>query len=92
MNRSDHLTLTEFLEEFTNQHAIDTGAEELILDVTSEEAEEFGLFFIRGMCGLMRGLRMARRSHQPGISPEIDADGLMENAEGEGAGAGRLVN
>ena len=33
MNRSDHLTLTEFLEAFTNQHAIDTGAEELILDV-----------------------------------------------------------
>jgi hypothetical protein len=55
--------LKEFLEGFVDEHALADG-DELLLDVTEEEARDLGLFFIRGICGWMHGLDRVRRRRQ----------------------------
>ncbi len=53
-------TLRDFLEEFVDDHSI-VGGDEVLLDVTPEDAEDLGLFFVRGICGWMHGLRRVRQ-------------------------------
>ncbi len=52
--------LKDFLESFVDEHALEDGGD-LLLDVTAEEAQDLGLFFIRGICGWMHGLDHVRR-------------------------------
>ncbi|MGH9897851.1 MAG: hypothetical protein ACRD4L_03245, partial [Pyrinomonadaceae bacterium] len=52
--------LQDFLEDFVDEHAV-TDGEELLLDVTPEEMEDLGWFFVRGVCGWMHGLRRVRQ-------------------------------
>lgn len=55
--------LKDFLESFVESHALEDG-NELLLDVTPEEARDLGMFFIRGLCGWMHGLNRVRRRRQ----------------------------
>ncbi len=71
--------LRDFLEEFVDEHAI-AGGDELLLDVTPEEAEDLGLFFVRGMCGWMHGLRRVRQQF---VEADADLDAVEETSEAE---------
>jgi hypothetical protein len=57
------LTLAEYLEGVISDHAVING-QRVVLDVTDDEAREFGLMFIRGLCGFFLGLDDARRLRQ----------------------------
>ncbi len=69
--------LRDFLEEFVDEHAI-AGGDELLLDVTPEEAEDLGLFFVRGMCGWMHGLRRVRQQR---VVTDADHDAVEDSVE-----------
>jgi len=69
--------LRDFLEEFVDEHAI-AGGDELLLDVTPEEAEDLGLFFVRGMCGWMHGLRRVRQQR---VVTDADQDAVEDSDE-----------
>jgi hypothetical protein len=89
--------LKEFLEGFVDEHALADG-DELLLDVTEEEARDLGLFFIRGICGWMHGLdRVRRRQLSSAENRVTDAGTHDEDVDGEAAGdeagaEGELVN
>jgi len=89
--------LKEFLEGFVDEHALADG-DELLLDVTEEEARDLGLFFIRGICGWMHGLDRVRRRRLTGAEHQVTDDGTHdEDVDGEAAGdeagaEGELVN
>ncbi|MDQ3253805.1 MAG: hypothetical protein M3R15_07840 [Acidobacteriota bacterium] len=70
--------LGDFLEEFVDEHAI-AGGDELLLDVTPEEAEDLGLFFVRGMCGWMHGLRRVREQQR--VVTDAAEDAVEESGE-----------
>ncbi len=53
-------SLKEFIDAFLKEHALTTEGE-LVLDVSPEELEELGLFFVQGMCGWALGLEMERQ-------------------------------
>jgi hypothetical protein len=53
-------SLKEFMDAFLKQHALTTEGE-MVLDVSPEELEELGLFFVQGMCGWALGLQMERQ-------------------------------
>jgi hypothetical protein len=53
-------SLKEFIDAFLKEHALTTEGE-LVLDVSPEELEELGLFFVQGMCGWALGLQMERQ-------------------------------
>jgi hypothetical protein len=59
MSHSDR-TLKEFLGAFVEEHALTSGGE-LVLDVSPEEIQALGDFFVRGLCGWMLGLDIDRR-------------------------------
>ncbi len=69
--------LRDFLEEFVDEHAI-AGGDELLLDVTPEEAEDLGLFFVRGMCGWMQGLQRVREGRS---ATDINQEAIEEGVE-----------
>lgn len=69
--------LRDFLAEFVDEHSV-AGGDELLLDVTPEEAEDLGLFFVRGMCGWMHGLRRVR---QPRVIADADQDAVEDSVE-----------
>jgi hypothetical protein len=52
-------SLKSFLAGFLNDRVVTTEGE-LSLDVSPEELEELGLFFVEGMCGWALGLQLAR--------------------------------
>jgi hypothetical protein len=81
--------LKEFLEGFVDEHALADG-DELLLDVTEEEARDLGLFFIRGICGWMHGLERVRRRRQLSgrESPTGEAVMHMQEADGSDEAAG----
>ena len=89
--------LKEFLQGFVDEHALADG-DELLLDVTEEEARDLGLFFIRGICGWMHGLDRVRRRRLTGPENQVADAGthdeeVDDGAAGEEAGAdGELVN
>ncbi len=74
-------SLRAFLAEFVDEHAIAGGgdSDELLLDVTPEEAEDLGVFFVRGMCGWMHGLRRMRAEQS---SAEVSGEAADETLEG----------
>jgi hypothetical protein len=53
-------SLKEFMDAFLREHAL-TNEGEMVLDVSPEELEELGLFFVQGMCGWALGLQMERQ-------------------------------
>lgn len=59
MSYSDR-TLKDFLGTFVEDHALTSGGE-LVLDVSPEEIQALGDFFVRGLCGWMLGLDTERR-------------------------------
>ena len=70
--------LRDFLAEFVDEHAI-AGGDELLLDVTPEEAEDLGLFFVRGMCGWMHGLQRVRQQQNLSDTHEGAAEESVED-------------
>jgi len=84
--------LKEFLEGFVDEHALADG-DELLLDVTEEEARDLGLFFIRGICGWMHGLdRVRRRRELSSRESQQEADAADEAAGEEADAEDALVN
>ena len=84
--------LKEFLEGFVDEHALADG-DELLLDVTEEEARDLGLFFIRGICGWMHGLDRVRRRQLAGPEGRVDDAGTQdEEVEDEADTQDALVN
>ncbi len=80
-------SLRDFLAEFVDEHAIADGSssssDELLLDVTPEEAEDLGVFFVRGMCGWMHGLRRMRAAAAAEqSSAEVSGEAADETLEG----------
>ncbi len=71
------LRLQDFLENFVDEHAL-AGGDEVLLDVTQEEVEELGNFFVRGICGWMQGLKSLRQQRQSSLD--------LESAEERNAG------
>ena len=69
--------LRDFLAEFVDEHAI-AGGDELLLDVTPEEAEDLGLFFVRGMCGWKHGLQRVRQQQNSTDTHEGAAEETVE--------------
>ncbi len=75
------LRLKDFLENFVDEHAL-TGGDEVLLDVTQEEVEELGNFFVRGICGWMQGLKNLRQQQQSSFdleAAENGGDGIEES-------------
>ncbi len=70
-------TLRDFLEEFVDDHSV-VGGDEVLLDVTPEEAEDLGVFFVRGICGWMHGLRRVRQQQD---STEVHQAAIEEGVE-----------
>jgi hypothetical protein len=52
-------SLKDFLQTFVAEHTLTSGGE-LILDVSPEEMQALGDFFVRGLCGWMLGLEAGR--------------------------------
>jgi hypothetical protein len=52
-------SLKEFLQTFVADHSRTSGGE-LVLDVSPEEMQALGDFFVRGICGWMLGLEASR--------------------------------
>ncbi len=72
------LTLRDFLESFVDENS-DADCSDVLLDVTPQEVEDLGLFFVRGICGWMCNLRRARQKH---LLLDVDVD-VTEAREGE---------
>lgn len=80
-------TLGAYVNEVIEEYVIAEDGEQVILDVSSEEAEELGLFFIRGMVGFLRGLkrvRFLRELAHPAAAPRNGALIKEESAGEEG--------
>lgn len=58
---SSDRTLKNFIQSFVDEHAL-TGGGEMVIDVSPEEIQALGDFFVRGMCGWMLGLKRERTS------------------------------
>ena len=70
--------LKDFLESFVDEHAL-AESNELLLDVTPEEAQDLGMFFIRGICGWMHGLNHVRRQRQlPPYEDQLTGAGTQD--------------
>ena len=52
-------SLKDFLQAFIAEPALTSGSE-TILDVSPEEMQALGVFFVRGLCGWMLGLEADR--------------------------------
>jgi len=74
MSHPRRMTLGAYIDKFIEEHAIAKSDDQIILDVTSEEAEELGLFFIRGLCGWMQGLKHVRCLRQLTQTVEVTGD------------------
>jgi len=52
-------SLKDFLQTFVADHALTSGGE-MVIDVSPEEMQALGDFFVRGICGWMLGLEAGR--------------------------------
>ncbi len=66
------LGLKDFMENFVDEHSL-TGGDDVLLDVTQEEVEQLGIFFVRGICGWMQGLKNLRQQQQQQSSFNLEA-------------------
>ena len=91
-------TLTEFFDEFIEQHASASG-DETLLDVSSAEVEALGLFFVRAICGWMKELHDRRFPRLPTSSGELEllspeeekASDEVADAEADASPVSRLM-
>lgn len=60
---SSENTLKDFIESFVQEHTLSSGGE-LVLDVTPEDIQALGDFFVRGICGWALGLKTERQSRR----------------------------
>jgi hypothetical protein len=56
-------TLKNFIESFVQEHTLSSGGE-LVLDVSPEDIQVLGDFFVRGICGWALGLKTERSSRR----------------------------
>jgi hypothetical protein len=59
---SEH-TLKNFIESFVQEHTLSSGGE-MVLDVSPEDIQALGDFFVRGICGWALGLKTERKSRK----------------------------
>ncbi|HKP13160.1 MAG TPA: hypothetical protein VJZ91_13665 [Blastocatellia bacterium] len=52
-------SLKDFLQTFVAEHALNSGGE-MVIDISPEEMQALGDFFVRGLCGWMLGLEAGR--------------------------------
>jgi len=52
-------SLKDFLQAFVAEHALNSGGE-MVIDISPEEMQALGDFFVRGLCGWMLGLEAGR--------------------------------
>lgn len=52
-------SLKDFLQTFVAKHALNSGGE-MVIDISPEEMQALGDFFVRGLCGWMLGLEAGR--------------------------------
>ena len=52
-------SLKDFLQAFVAEHALKSGGE-MVIDISPEEMQALGDFFVRGLCGWMLGLEAGR--------------------------------
>ncbi len=74
------LKFRDFQESFVDEHS-EEDCDELLLDVTPEEVQDLGVFFVKGICGWMYNLR--RERVRRGVDG-IDADVTESGFDGEG--------
>jgi hypothetical protein len=73
-------TFRDYMDEVIADHVIAEDEEQVILDVSRNEAEVFGLFLIRAVAGWARGLKRVRFLHQL-AEPEATRDEGAINEE-----------
>jgi hypothetical protein len=56
-------SLNDFLKSFVAEHTLYSG-DDLVLDVTPEDIQALGDFFVRGICGWVLGLKTERQSRR----------------------------
>ena len=56
-------TLKDFIESFVQEHTLRSGGE-MVLDVSPEDIQALGDFFVRGICGWALGLKTERSSRK----------------------------
>lgn len=52
-------SLKDFLQAFVAEHSLPSSGE-MVIDVSPEEMQALGDFFVRGLCGWMLGLEAGR--------------------------------
>ena len=78
-------SLKDFLQTFVPEHALNSGGE-MVIDMSPEEMQALGDFFVRGLCGWMLGLEAGRTRlmlveiTDPVAAPDPDS---YEEIEGE---------
>ncbi len=77
------LKFRDFLENFVDEHS-EEDCDELLLDVTPQEVQDLGVFFVRGICGWMHNLRRERvRQKIAGIDTDVTESGFDGEGEAE---------
>ena len=56
-------TLKNFIESFVQEHTLSSGGE-LVLDVSPEDIQALGDFFVRGICGWALSLKTERANRR----------------------------
>jgi hypothetical protein len=77
-------SLKQYLAAFIDEHALTSG-DEMVLDVSLEEIQALGDFFVRGVCGWMLGLKLEReRQHLKRVEVPPDAAAREEELSESG--------
>ena len=71
---SEH-TLKNFIESFVREHTLSSGGE-MVLDVSPEDIQALGDFFVRGICGWALSLKTGRKNRKL-----VEVTGTMEFSE-----------
>ncbi len=71
---SNH-TLKNFIESFVQEHTLSSGGE-MILDISPEDIQALGDFFVRGICGWALALKTECKSRKL-----VEVTGTMELSE-----------
>jgi hypothetical protein len=70
-------TLADYLAEFVADHAMPHDGDQLVLDVTPQEAEELGISFLRMICGWALGLDQVRILREADHLPAFPVERLI---------------
>lgn len=72
MSQTHKQKLADYLDGFVADHSMPHDGEQLVLDITPQEAEELGISFLRMICGWALGLdqvRILREADHPPVFP-----------------------